>query len=62
VFDLFGQYRLSDALRLDLGVYNLGDRTYWEWADVRGRLATDVALDRFTRPGRSVQATLILEL
>lgn len=62
VFDLFGQYRLSDALRLDLGVYNLGDRTYWEWADVRGRLATDVALDRFTRPGRSVQATLVLEL
>lgn len=62
VFDLFGQYRLSDVLRLDLGVYNLGDRTYWEWADVRGRLATDVALDRFTRSGRSVQATLVLEL
>jgi hemoglobin/transferrin/lactoferrin receptor protein len=62
VFDLFGQYRISEALRLDLGVYNLGDRRYWEWADVRGRLAGDIALDRFTRPGRSVQATLVLEL
>jgi hemoglobin/transferrin/lactoferrin receptor protein len=62
VFDLFGQYRISDALRIDLGVYNLADRKYWEWADVRGRLATDLTVDRFTRPGRSVQATLVLDL
>jgi len=62
VLDLLGQYRFNDALRLDLGIYNLADRKYWEWADVRGRLATDSAIDRFTRPGRSVQATFVLEL
>jgi hemoglobin/transferrin/lactoferrin receptor protein len=62
VLDLIGQYRINEALRLDLGLYNLADRKYWEWADVRGRLASDIAIDRFTRPGRSVQATLVLEL
>jgi hemoglobin/transferrin/lactoferrin receptor protein len=49
--DLMGWYAWNDSLRLNVGVFNLTDRTYWEWADVRGRPATDSAIDRYTRPG-----------
>lgn len=62
VFDLVGQYLATDWLRIDFGLYNLGDRRYWEWADVRGRPAEDPAIDRYTRPGRTIQTTLVIEL
>jgi hemoglobin/transferrin/lactoferrin receptor protein len=62
VLDLVGQYRASDWLRVDFGVYNLADRRYWEWADVRGRPATDPAIERFTRPGRAIQTTFVIDL
>ncbi len=62
VLDLVGQSRVFPWLRLDFGIYNLTDRRHWEWADIRGRLANDPALDRFTRPGRAVQTTLVVDL
>jgi hemoglobin/transferrin/lactoferrin receptor protein len=61
VIDLFGEIRLGDHLRLNAGIYNLANEKYWDWADVRGRPATDVAIDRYTRPGRSVSASLKVE-
>lgn len=59
--DLYGELKLGDRLRLNAGVYNVTDEKYWEWADVRGRPADDVAIDRYTRPGRTVSASLKLE-
>ncbi len=59
--DLYGELRLGERLRLNAGIYNLTDQKYWDWADVRGRPATDVAIDRYTRPGRTVSASLKLE-
>jgi len=59
--DLYGEYRFGEHLRLNAGVYNLTDEKYWDWADVRGRPANDVALDRYTRPGRTASASLKVE-
>ncbi len=59
-FDLLWDWRLNDRTTLNMGAFNLGDRKYWEWADVRGRIATDPALDFYTRPGRSLGAQLRL--
>jgi hemoglobin/transferrin/lactoferrin receptor protein len=59
--DLYGELRLGEHLRFNAGVYNLTDEKYWEWSDVRGRPASDLAIDRYTRPGRSVSASLKLE-
>jgi hemoglobin/transferrin/lactoferrin receptor protein len=59
--DLYGEYRFGEHLRLNAGIYNLTDEKYWEWTDVRGRPVGDVAIDRFTRPGRSVSASLKVE-
>jgi hemoglobin/transferrin/lactoferrin receptor protein len=59
-FDLIGDWRLNDRATLNFGAFNLTDRTYWEWADVRGRTASDPALDFYTHPGRSLGAQLRL--
>lgn len=61
VFDLLANLRLADSARLGVGVFNIADRKYWEWADVRGRPASDPAIDRYTRPGRAVGVNLKLE-
>ena len=61
LIDLYGEMRFGEHLKLNAGVYNLTDEKYWEWSDVRGRPATDVAIDRYTRPGRSVSASLKVE-
>lgn len=54
LFDLLGFYEITERLGLQLGLLNLTDETYWEWANVRGIAATSPVLDRFTSPGRSV--------
>jgi hemoglobin/transferrin/lactoferrin receptor protein len=46
---------------VNLGVFNLGDRRYADWADVPGVAAASPVLDRYTRPGRSVGIALAVE-
>ncbi len=61
LLDLYGQYRVNDALRIDAGVFNLADRAVYAWSDVRGRPANDLAIERYTRPGRSVSVNFVYE-
>jgi len=56
VVDLLAHLRVTERVRLDVGVFNLFDETYLRWADTAG-IGTD-APDRFTRPGRNFSATL----
>jgi hemoglobin/transferrin/lactoferrin receptor protein len=58
VLDLLGHFALGERATLNLGVSNLTDETYWEWSDVRGRPAGDPAIDRYSRPGRAVSASI----
>lgn len=59
VLDLMAHWNFAPGARIDLGVFNLGDRTYTDWADVPvGVAATATTLDRYTRPGRRVSASL----
>lgn len=55
--DLFGKVRIGDRLKRNAGLYNVTEEKYWEWAEVRGRPATDVAIDRCTRPSRNLSAS-----
>jgi hemoglobin/transferrin/lactoferrin receptor protein len=59
--DWYGRWQATPWLRLDAALLNLGDRKYWQWADVRGRPAGDPVIDRFTSPGRSAALNLIVE-
>lgn len=54
VLDLLTHWDFAPGATLNLGVFNLVDRKYWDWADVTGVAATSPVLDRYTRPGRNV--------
>ena len=61
-FDLIGGWKLAEGVHLRAAVFNVFDRRYVEWSDVRGRLASDTSLDLYTRPGRSVTLGVTLQL
>ena len=53
VADLTGWVALADRLTLRAGVLNFTNTRYFEWANVRGRAATDTTIDRYSGPGTS---------
>lgn len=58
VFDLLAHWDFTPGATVNLGVFNLADRAYWDWADVPGVAADSRVLDRYTRPGRHVGLSL----
>lgn len=58
VLDLYGYWRATERLSLRAGVFNLGDREYFDYADVRGIPADAAALDSLVAPGRSFSVSL----
>jgi hemoglobin/transferrin/lactoferrin receptor protein len=56
--DVDAWWRPLEALELRIAVLNVADRSYYEWADVRGKAATDPSLELYRRPGRSIAAAL----
>ncbi|HZY20739.1 MAG TPA: TonB-dependent hemoglobin/transferrin/lactoferrin family receptor [Ramlibacter sp.] len=52
VADLAGWYRFSKATLLNVGLGNVFDKKYVEWADVRDLAASSAIVDAFTQPGR----------
>ncbi|MPM45648.1 Heme/hemopexin utilization protein C [bioreactor metagenome] len=59
VLDLSAQWRIQPDLRLNVGIYNLTDKKYWRWADVRN-LASDITIaDAYSQPGRHVRVSLV---
>jgi hemoglobin/transferrin/lactoferrin receptor protein len=53
VADVTGWVALSRRVTLRGGVLNVTNARYFEWSNVRGRLATDAAIDRYSSPGIS---------
>ena len=49
------------GLRLNLGVYNLADRRFWDWGSVRGVAANAANLGFYTRAGRSAAVSVSLD-
>lgn len=58
VADLRLQWRWSERVTLDLGLFNLADRSYYEWSTVRGRAPGDPLLPLYREPGRNAAVTL----
>ena len=59
--DLSGQWRIRKDLRLNVGIFNLTDKKYWNWADVRGVASNSNVLDAYTQPGRNVRVSLVAD-
>ena len=69
LLDLTGYYQITDDLTLNAGVYNLTDRKYWLWDDVRGYdgvgeagVTSPANLDRLTQPGRNFSVNLVWDI
>ena len=58
VIDLLYSQQLTNRVTLNAGIFNLLDKTYWNWADVRGFAVTDPVINTLSRPGRSVSIGL----
>lgn len=61
ILDLLAQAELGEHTKFNLGVFNLTDKKYWEWSDVRGVSPTSAVLDRYTRPGLSFGASVVVQ-
>lgn len=63
VLDAYAWWRLAPGLRLQLAARNLANRRYWDWSAARNVNPADPSppLDFYTRPGRSLAATLVFD-
>ncbi len=60
VFDLYVTQKIGNNAIVRAGLHNLTDRTYWNWADVRGMAPDDPMIPYLARPGRSASVSLNL--
>lgn len=56
--DVIGWWRITDALTVRGGVFNVTDQKYWWWSDVRGLASNSPARDDYSQPGRNVTVSL----
>jgi len=59
LLDLTAFVNFGPRLRMRAGVFNIGDKKYWEWGNLHGLAATDPAADFYTAPGRNASLSLI---
>ena len=63
IFDLSTYWNVHKNAKIVVGVYNLTDRKYWDYASARGLAAGTTAasraeIERYAKPGRNVAASL----
>lgn len=58
VLDLTAWWEPVKDVRLNAGLFNLGNKKYWLASDVVGVLATSSVVDRYSQPGTSLRANV----
>ena len=69
LLDLTGYYKVNQDVTVSAGVYNLTDKKYWLWDDVRSydgvgeaAVVNPANLDRLTQPGRNFSVNLVWDI
>ncbi|QHF46675.1 TonB-dependent receptor [Pseudomonas sp. S35] len=69
ILDLTGFYKVSNDVTINGGVYNLTDKKYWNWDDVRSfdsigeaGVTAPANIDRLTQPGRNFAINVIWDI
>ncbi len=62
VVDVTASWRVSPSIRLDAGLFNAFDKTYWQWSSVRNRTVADPMVDYLSAPGRYASVSLRMTL
>ena len=60
VFDATASLRVMERATVRVGIFNITDRKYFWWSDVRGLTSTSTIRDAFSQPGRNAGASLSL--
>lgn len=60
--DLTGYWNVTETVTARVGVFNVFDKKYSWWSDIRGVANTSAVLDAYTQPGRNVGVSLSLRL
>lgn len=60
IVDVTAAFSVTETVQARVGLFNLTNRTYWWWNDVRGLAGNSPIADAFTMPGRNLSASLIL--
>ena len=58
ILDATAFVTLAEAVTLRAGVFNILDKKYAWWSDVRGLAATSTVIDSFTQPGRNASVSV----
>ncbi|MDW5442562.1 TonB-dependent hemoglobin/transferrin/lactoferrin family receptor [Polaromonas sp. SM01] len=58
VVDLSGWYQIDKRTSLNFGLFNLFDRKYFQWADVRDVASNVSSLDAYSQPGRNFSVSI----
>ncbi len=62
LLDLNGWWQVTDEFSVNAGLFNLGDKEYWQWGDVRGLTSLNQGLARYSQPGRHAAVNFIWEI
>ena len=54
IFDFFVNYQVSKNQNIRLGLFNLTDKEYWDWQQVRNFSEDDVLVDALSKPSRNI--------
>jgi hemoglobin/transferrin/lactoferrin receptor protein len=61
VADLTGYYRVNKQLTVNAGVFNLFDKKYFNWSDVRNLTPTYGQVDAYSQPGRNFSVSMKMD-
>jgi len=57
-FDFTSEWRPTDNVLLSLGIYNIFDKRYYNFQDLKGVSSSDLDLTRYSQPERNIQASI----
>ncbi len=60
--DVTAYYKPAEDITINAGIFNITDKQYWVWDDVRGLSDTYQGLDRYTQPGRNFSVSVKWEI
>jgi len=62
IVDLTAYYRPIENLTVNAGIFNIADKKYWIWDDVRNITEVDQGIGRYTQPGRNYSVSIKWEI
>lgn len=60
--DLTAYYKPHQDVTINAGIFNIGDKKYWSWDDVRGYSSSYAGINRLTQPGRNYSVSVKWEI